>query len=87
MASTHLKLIKAQASVETETETGPELLKTVVSLTGLPENDVAQELSKILEQNGSASESLTLDELRDALLAYLETLHSEISSGDENAPH
>jgi hypothetical protein len=53
---------------------GKELLETVVSLTGLPEELMQKELIRILESSGQDSTNLTLDDLRFALLAYLEQL-------------
>jgi len=53
---------------------GTELLETVVSLTGLPEELMQKELSRILESCGRDRNNLTLDDLRFALLSYLETL-------------
>ena len=70
---------------------GPELLNTVVSLTGLPEDLVELELLKVLEQTGCSGETLTLDELRSALLVYLETFKPDFSDLDsekaEDATH
>lgn len=56
---------------------GRELMQKVVTLTGLPEKWVEQELDQILEKNGCSSESLTLQDLRDSLVAYLENLYLE----------
>jgi hypothetical protein len=56
---------------------GEKLIETLVSLTGLPEGLAHQELNQILDMSGHSSESrttLTLDELRAALLTYLEAL-------------
>lgn len=56
---------------------GEKLIETLVSLTGLPEGLAHQELDQILDMSGHSSESrttLTMDELRAALLTYLEAL-------------
>jgi hypothetical protein len=56
---------------------GEKLIETLVTLTGLPENLAHQELDQILDMSGHSSESrttLTMDELRAALLTYLEAL-------------
>ena len=68
---------------------GPDLVQTVVSLTGLPEDMVGLELQKVLEQNGCSEETLTLDELRNALLVYLETFKGDLCDLEksEDAPH
>jgi hypothetical protein len=72
---------------EQQNPNGAELIETVVSLTGLPEADQTQmhdELDRILASAGCAKENLTLEELRTALLGYLETLQEEID--DDGAP-
>jgi hypothetical protein len=62
---------------------GPELLNTVVSLTGLPGDLVETELLKVLEQTGCSGETVTLDELRNALLVYLETFKGDLCSPEK----
>lgn len=57
---------------------GPELLDMVISLTGLPEMAVQKELEHIFHQTGQSLADLTLEQLREALAAYLEAIHSEI---------
>ena len=59
---------------------GQELIQTVVSLTGLPEAWVLPELDQILENSGQDSRDLTLQQLRDAMLAYLEAMQSDFLS-------
>jgi hypothetical protein len=53
---------------------GQELIEQVVSLTGLPESMVEKELHEILDLTGRNPASLTLDELRQAMLLYLEAI-------------
>ena len=52
---------------------GNSLFKAVTELTGLPETQIANELTRIVRGSGSNPESLTLEELRAAMLAYLES--------------
>jgi hypothetical protein len=55
---------------------GSQLIDTLVTLTGLPEPVAHNELDEILALTGrdvDARTDLTLDELREALLVYLET--------------
>ncbi len=68
---------------------GPELLNTVVSLTGLPGDLVETELRKVLEETGCSGDTVTLDELRAALLVYLESFKGDLCSTEkaEDAPH
>jgi hypothetical protein len=56
---------------------GQELLQTVVTLTGLPEQWIRNELDQILEQSGQSSSDVTLDTLREAMAAYLESMQAE----------
>lgn len=66
---------------------GTVLLDQVVSLTGLPEKEVQAELCQIIEEAGMSSSSLTLDQLRAAMVAYLESLQAEfLDQPDEPAP-
>lgn len=56
---------------------GQELIQTVVTLSGLPESLVRLELDQILENSGQSSQNLTLDQLRQALAAHLESLQAD----------
>lgn len=60
-----------------DTPDGQELLNLVISLTGLPESDVQKDLEPIFERNGQGPANLTLDQLREVLAAYLETVCAE----------
>lgn len=62
---------------------GQELIQTVVNLTGLPELMIRCELDQILEHGGQSPKDLTLDQLRQALAAYLEAMKAEFQI-DEN---
>jgi hypothetical protein len=57
---------------------GQELIETVVTLTGLPESWVRTELDQILEQSGQSSNDVTLGQLREALVAYLEAMQADL---------
>jgi len=58
---------------------GAELISTLVELTGLPQDWVQSELSGILDQAGCNPEKLTLEDLRRALLDYLETVQQDLA--------
>jgi hypothetical protein len=62
---------------------GRVLLETVASLTGLPQNLVHDELDQILKLSPGNPEGgdLTMQELRTAMLAYLETLGESFGDG------
>lgn len=61
---------------------GHELIETVASLTGLPEPWVLKELDHILEQSGQNPGELTLDQLRESLVLYLESIQADLFSGE-----
>jgi len=52
---------------------GQSLIQTIVSLTELPEPLVHQEMNEIIQASGHQTESLTLEQLRAAMLSYLES--------------
>ena len=62
-----------------DTEMGG-LAQTVVELSGLPIDAAQDELEAILHQSGISPVDLTLDDLRTAMLAYLEQLHLEFEA-------
>ncbi len=57
---------------------GAELIQTIVALTGLPEADVSKEIETILSGMGVDPTEVTLDQMRAALLVYLDTFQREI---------
>ncbi len=60
-----------QKDIENETE-GEELVEQVLELAGLPDDAARDQLDSILEESGFDGENLTLEELRAALIAYIE---------------
>jgi hypothetical protein len=68
--------MSTSANSVTHSLEGSQLIDTLVNLTGLPEPVAHNELDEILAltgRDGGARTDLTLDELREALLVYLET--------------
>ncbi len=57
---------------------GQDLIQTVVTLTELPEELAHQEVDKILQHSGHASDNLTLEQLRSAMISYLEAMHADM---------
>ena len=51
---------------------GTALVKDLISATGLPEEDLQRELTRLLSGAGLKKEELTLDELRILLAEYLQ---------------
>ena len=68
-----------EVSKKDEESGGQELVQTLVSLTGLPEPWVSQELLQILETTGQNAQEITLEKLREAMLVYLEEVHASLS--------
>lgn len=67
-----------------EKKQGSELISELVELTALPAGEsamdttmVEDELTAILEKAGCQKEDVTLDELRAALITYLESLQDQ----------
>ncbi|MEO7162608.1 MAG: hypothetical protein ABI041_06805, partial [Bdellovibrionia bacterium] len=58
---------------------GQELIQLVVSLTELPELMIQRELEQILELPVGKPEDVTIEQLREAMLAYLELVDKEVS--------
>jgi len=61
---------------------GKTLIQTVVELTELPQSWVYSELDQILERSGQSANQITLDQLREALMAYLEDLKTDLISDE-----
>jgi hypothetical protein len=59
---------------------GQELIQLVVSLTELPELMIQRELEQILELPERNPEDVTIEQLREAMLAYLELVDKEVSA-------
>jgi len=57
---------------------GTTVLQEVVQMTGLPEDYLNSEISEFLGTSGTVNE-MSLEQLRAALLNYLETLNDEIN--------
>lgn len=57
-----------------QSQKGAELIQSVAALTGLPEPLMEQELVEIVARSGHSPNELTLDQLRQSMLAYLEEL-------------
>jgi hypothetical protein len=59
---------------------GNQLFKQVLSLTGIQEDSMAEELDSILGRAGVDKNEMTLDQLRQALMDYLTELHLEMEA-------
>jgi len=61
---------------------GQDLIQKLVTLTGLPEIWARQELDDVLNHYGQSPKNLTLDQLREVLIAYLEATQAELAAAD-----
>ena len=59
---------------------GKELISELVTATGLPEPLMHEELDGILASSGHSADELTLEQLRSAMVAYLESIHRDMSN-------
>jgi hypothetical protein len=63
---------------------GETLLRKVVQATGLPQDPVQKELEVFIEQHGISPQDLTLDELRDVMVEYLQSVFLELQQERKN---
>ena len=67
---------------------GNDLVRSIVAISGLPDASVRSELMEILsmakEPNAQSPElsSMSLDDLRSAMLVYLESIHADMMAGE-----
>ena len=67
---------------ELDTLGGEDLIATVVALTGLPTESMQTELETLIEDAGQDSKNLTIEDLRAAMISYLETLQAELEQSE-----
>jgi hypothetical protein len=63
-----------------EVLSGETLVRTLVSLSDLPQPLAQKEVNTILEFSGQEAENLTLDQLREAMLTYLEEIQASFEA-------
>ena len=64
---------------------GQDLIEKLVSLTGLPPNLAHGQIDEILQMAGQNPGSVTLEQLREAMLSYLESLQP-VGQDEEISP-
>lgn len=64
---------------------GERLFQTLVEATGLPQNPVEKELTSLLIKFEKHPDTLTLDELREVMADYLQTVFLELHDEDISA--
>ena len=64
---------------------GNELYHLLIQLTGIDAHKVTQELNPILVRLGMSPATLTLDDVRKAMLVYLEDCSAHLDSSDVEA--
>lgn len=77
---------KLDSASEGSAMEGDDLVRSIVALSGLPDQSIRSELRDILAMNQSDSSEqktpdlskMSLDELRAAMLVYLESIHADM---------
>ena len=64
---------------------GDNLTNKVIEATGLPTDPVEREFSGLLAKHGTTAEDMTLDDLRDIMAEYLQTVFLELAQEEENS--
>ncbi len=59
---------------------GQELIETVVAQSGLPDLIIRSELNEIIDQSAHVPDELTLEQLRAAMINYLEKINEDLTS-------
>lgn len=67
-----------QDVTQQDADKGEELVRKIIQLSGLPQDQVQDEIHDLLNQIGTNHKEVTIDELRNAMLLYLETIQREM---------
>lgn len=62
---------------------GEQLIEALVTLSGLPGSLVNEDLGEAMEKAGHSPGSLTLTQLREVMLTYLEIVQASLSDSEE----
>lgn len=62
-----------------------QVFKSVITATDLPEAPIANELSKLIEQHGFNHEDLSIDQLREVMADYLNSVFLELLEEDDDS--
>jgi hypothetical protein len=69
---------------------GDDLIRSISAITGLGEDSVKSEVAEMLTLSGQPDQSedlskLSLEQLRAAMLVYLETINADMSAGEDSS--
>lgn len=64
---------------------GETLAQTLIEATGLPEKSLEKEFNALLAKHGKTPETMTLDDLREVMADYLQTVFLELHNEDLSA--
>lgn len=64
---------------------GKNLAETVVEATGLPTTAVEKEFNTLLKNHGTTAEDMTIDDLREMMAEYLQTVFLELAEQENSA--
>ena len=68
------------------TEKGKALFETIIDQSGLPKEVAHRELNYVIEEMGLTKEELTLNQLRAAMMQYLENINEKVTAQAEDSP-
>ncbi|MEK2689457.1 hypothetical protein [Bdellovibrio sp. GT3] len=60
------------------------LAQSVVEATGLPQGSLTGELNKLMSAHGTSADELTIDQLRDIMVDYLNQVFLELACEEES---
>ena len=63
---------------------GKNLAETVIEATGLPTTAVEKEFNTLLANHGTTAEEMTIDDLREMMAEYLQTVFLELAEQESS---
>lgn len=63
---------------------GKNLAETVIEATGLPTTAVEKEFNTLLQSHGTTAEDMTIDDLREMMAEYLQTVFLELAEQENS---
>ncbi|MFN7685186.1 MAG: hypothetical protein ACK5QT_07225 [Oligoflexia bacterium] len=80
-------MVSSQAELEGNNPSGEELIRSISAISGLAEESIKSEVSEMLSLSGRSAQqedlsSLSLEQLRAAMLVYLETINADMEGSE-----
>ncbi len=81
------EMVSSQAELEGNNPSGEELIRSISAISGLAEESIKSEVSEMLSLSGRSAQqedlsSLSLEQLRAAMLVYLETINADMEGSE-----